>query len=240
MASRERIENHPGFVLHSYPWRETSLIVEVFTRNHGRLPLVAKGARRAGSAVRGVLMAFQPLDLSWTGKAEVKTLTQASWHGGQALLAGVGLLCGYYLNELLLRLLPRDDAHPGLFDHYADCLCRLASGAAHAPLLREFEYALLHELGYGPTFDHDVESGNPVEADLDYIYQIERGPILASDVSADSLIVPGRALLAMAAGQLGDTETLGHAKILMRRLIHYHLGGKPLESRRILMELLEL
>ncbi|HEX5127502.1 MAG TPA: recombination protein O N-terminal domain-containing protein, partial [Rhodocyclaceae bacterium] len=104
-----RIEHEAGFVLHTYPWRETSLIVEILSRDHGRLPLAAKGARRPGSAMRGVLMAFQPLVVSWVGRGEVKTLTQAHWQGGQTLLGGVGLLCGYYLNELMMRLLPRED-----------------------------------------------------------------------------------------------------------------------------------
>lgn len=240
MSTRQRIDNHPGFLLHAYPWRETSLIVEVFTREFGRLPLVAKGARRPASALRGVLMAFQPLEISWTGRSEIKTLTQANWRGGQPLLSAVALLCGYYLNELLMRMLPREDPHPGLFDHYAQALGRLAAGEPHAPLLRAFELALLRELGYGPTFDSDAETGEPVHEDRDYIYLIERGPIEADGTQGDVPLVPGRVLLAMAVADFSSAETLTHAKGLMRRLIHYHLGGQTLESRRILIELQEL
>lgn len=237
--NRQRVDNHPAFLLHSYPWRETSLIAEVFARDYGRIPLVAKGARRPASPLRGTLMTFQPLDVSWVGKSEVKTLTQAAWHGGQPLLSGGAMLCGYYLNELLLRLVAREDPHPGLFAHYAGTLAQLARGLAHAPLLRSFELSLLRELGYAPMLDRDAETGEPVSAECDYLFVVERGPIRAQGSAADRQSVPGRALLAMAASDFGSAETLAHAKGLMRRLIHYHLGGQALESRRILLELQE-
>ena len=122
MSARQRIDQQPGFVLHSYPYRETSLIVEVFSRDHGRIGLVAKGARRPMSQLRGVLMAFQPLLIDWSGGGEMKTLVRAEWQGGQPLLGGQALLCAYYLNELLMRLLPREDPHPVLFRAYGDAL----------------------------------------------------------------------------------------------------------------------
>lgn len=240
MTTRQRIDNQTGFLLHSYPWRETSLIVDVFSREHGRVPMAAKGARRPASALRGVLMAFQPLDVSWSGKGEIKTLTQASWQGGQPLLGGVGLLCGYYLNELLLRLLPREDPHPALFDIYAETLARLSVGQAYAPLLRGFELILLREMGYAPSLDIDAESGAAVRAEGEYLVQPERGVLEADGPQGDELLLPGRVLLAMAAGDFSAADTLVHAKGLMRRLIQYHLGGQALESRRILMELQEL
>lgn len=240
MSSRARVDNETAFLLHSYPWRETSLIVEMFSRAHGRVPMVAKGARRTGSALRGVLMAFQPLELTWSGKGEVKTLHSASWQGGQALLGGIGLLCGYYLNELLLRLLPREDAHPVLFERYAETLARLAAGQAHEPLLRCFELDLLREIGYGPSLDCDAESGAALQADVNYLYLPERGALELGAELGEVPGIPGRVLLAMAAGDFSATETLAHAKGLMRRLIQYHLGGQALESRRILMELQEL
>ncbi len=240
MSSRARIDNEDGFLLHSYPWRETSLIVEIFSRDFGRVPMVAKGARRQGSVLRGALMAFQPLELTWSGKAEVKNLHNAAWQGGQPLLVGVGLLCGYYLNELLLRLLPREDAHPVLFDAYAATLARLAAGLPHEPLLRAFELDLLRELGYAPTLTHDADTGELIQTGADYLFVPERGLIELSGRDndfPDPAALPGRALLAMAAGDFSSAETLSHAKGLMRRLIHYHLGGQALESRRILMEL---
>ena len=126
MQHRHKVDGQPAFVLHSYPFRETSLIVEVFSRDYGRVALLARGARRARSVLRGVLMAFQPLELSWAGKGEVQTLMKAEWQGGQPLLTGKALFCGYYLNELLVNLLPREDAHPRLFSFYAEILRRFS------------------------------------------------------------------------------------------------------------------
>ncbi|MDB5799819.1 MAG: repair protein RecO [Rhodocyclales bacterium] len=244
MNTRQRFDDQPGFVLHTYPWRETSLIVETFTRDHGRLPLMAKGARRPGSAVRGVLMAFQPLAVSWSGKSELKTLTGAYWQGGQALLGGIGLLCGYYLNELLLRLLPREDAHPILFDRYAQTIRALAEGRQTAPLLRSFELALLQELGYGLTLDVVAGSGEIVQEGGNYYFIVERGVLEADGEMGDSATpgsaLTGRALLAMAHDDFSDADTLAQAKGLMRRLLQHYLGGQQLESRRILIELQEL
>ena len=134
-----RIAEQPSFVLHSYPYRETSLILDVFSRDHGRVALVAKGAKRPHSALRGVLQTFQPLGLSWTGKGEVRTLTQAEWVGGMLPLAGDALLCGFYVNELLVKFCAREDAHPALFNHYVLTLSRLAHGepaVAGAALVR--------------------------------------------------------------------------------------------------------
>src|SRR5512135_3655302 len=131
-ASKQRIQDELAFVLHSYPFRETSLLLEIFSRNHGRLALVARGARRPRSALRGLLMNFQPLRLSWFGKGEVRTLHGAEWQGGQPQLQGAALLCGFYLNELLLNLLARDDPHEGLFDYYQLALHRLAHESDHA------------------------------------------------------------------------------------------------------------
>ena len=148
MSERHRVDRAAAFVLHAYPYSETSLLVEAFTRPHGRLPLLAKGARRPGSSLRSVLVAFQPLTASWSGRGEVRTLVRSEWQGGQPLLRGEALLCGFYLNELLLRLLPREDPHEVLFDHYAAALNRLATEQEQAPILRGFERRLLQELGY--------------------------------------------------------------------------------------------
>lgn len=237
MSARARVDHETAYLLHSLPWRETSLIVEMFSREHGRVPMVAKGARRPGSVLRGVLMAFQPLELTWSGRGEVKNLHHAEWQGGQPLLGGIGLLCGYYLNELLLRLLPREDAHPALFDVYAQTLARLAAGQAHEALLRNFELELLREIGYAPSLDVDVEHGEPVQATGAYLFLSERGPVEAGAELGELAAIPGRVLLAMAAGDFSAAETLAYAKGLMRRLIQHHLGGQVLESRRILIEL---
>ncbi len=235
----KRVEQEPAFLLHAHPWRETSLVLDIFSRSHGRLPLVAKGARRPLSQLRGVLMSFQPLLASWSGRGEVRTLTGAEWAGGQALLTGAAMMCGYYANELITRLLPRDDAHPALFDAYAALLQALAAQAPQDLCLRRFELALLRELGYAPTFDHD-EDGRPLQPTAHYLFIIERGPVLADAAHGDMSSLSGRVLLDLAVGDLSNPDTLFQAKSLMRRLIAHLLGNQPLESRRIFMELQEL
>ncbi len=238
MSARQRIDQQPGFVLHSYPYRETSLIVEVFSRDHGRLGLVAKGARRPMSQLRGVLMAFQPLLIDWSGGGEMKTLVRAEWQGGQPLLGGQALLCAYYLNELLMRLLPREDPHPTLYRAYGDALRALAAGEGQEVILRRFELALLQELGYGLQLDADAD-GVPVRPEVRYAYIIERGAVPLDEYGIDDAsVVAGRVLLDMARGDFREPETLAGAKALMRRLIQHYLGGQVLQSRRVFTELL--
>jgi DNA repair protein RecO (recombination protein O) len=234
-----------AFVLHAYPYRETSLLVEAFARGSGRVSLVARGARRPRSATRGALMAFQPLSLSWYGKGEVKTLSQAEWVGGQALLSGEALLCGFYMNELLVRLLAREDPHEELFDRYRTALKRLAAGDASAPILRAFEKALLGELGYAMTLDRDAGSGRAIDPGALYTYDPERGPVEANggngmEMRGSDLRLSGGTLLALARDDFSDPQTLAEAKALMRLLIGYRLDFQPLNSRRIFRELLEL
>ncbi|MCK9389404.1 MAG: DNA repair protein RecO [Sulfuritalea sp.] len=235
----KRVDGQSAYVLHLHPYSETSLVVDVFTRDHGRVPLLARGARRPRSAMRGMLMSFQPLELGWFGGGEVKTLAKAEWLGGMPLLGGRCLLLGYYLNELLLKMLPREDAHGALFDAYAAALQALAGGGADAPELRRFEKTLLKELGYGLTLDVDMETGLPVMAEGEYSYLIERGPV--KRVGADgTAIMLGKTLLDMAADDYSDPRTRVESKQLMRQLIAHHMGGKPLQSRRVFMELQEL
>ncbi|MFH1869102.1 MAG: DNA repair protein RecO [Pseudomonadota bacterium] len=251
----KRVDGQAAYVLHQHPYSETSLVVDVFTRDHGRVPLLARGARRPRSAMRGMLMSFQPLELGWFGGGEVKTLARAEWLGGMPLLGGRCLLLGYYLNELLLKMLPREDAHAALFDAYAAALYALAAGGADAPELRRFEQTLLKELGYGLTLDVDVDSGLPVVAEQEYAFLIERGPV--ARVGAGAPCVPGtplcgqatagemarlrgKTLLDMAADDYADPRTRLESRQLMRTLIAHHLGGKPLQSRRVFIELQEL
>ena len=168
--------SEPAFVLHSYPYRETSAIVEALTAACGRVALVARGARRPRSELRGTLQAFQPLTFSWQGGGELKTLLKADWRGGLPRVEGSALLCGFYLNELLLKLLPREDPHPQLYAAYEGTLSRLAGGAEQAPLLRGFELTLLAELGYALPLTHEVESGRPIDPAGRYYYAFDRGP----------------------------------------------------------------
>lgn len=240
MSGRQRIDGESGYVLHGYPFKETSLIVEVMSRDFGRVALIARGARRPRSVLRGVLIAFQPLELCWFGQSELRTLAKAEWQGGQPLLRGHGLLCGYYLNELLLKLLPRDDPHPALFESYRDALVALSVGEPQQPVLRRFEKALLRELGYGLTLDKSAESGEPIDPARRYIYIIERGAVPAEGAGSDGVAVSGNALLAMAADDWTAAETLVQGKSLMRRLIQHYLGGQALQSRRVFIDLQEL
>jgi DNA repair protein RecO (recombination protein O) len=248
---RQRIEQHPAWVLHTYPWRETSLIVEMLARDHGRVALVAKGARRPHSQLRGVLMAFQPLLLDWSGGGEVKTLVRAEWQGGQPLLTGRALLCGYYLNELLVRLTAREDPHPRLFAAYAEAVSALGRGEPESPILRRFELALLQDLGYEAGLAHEGDSGEPVRAEARYLYRVEGGPVRLDTVDqagvaieaaalGEQPLLSGQTLLDMAADDFSRAETLTQSKQLLRMLINHTLGGQPLQSRRVLKELQEL
>lgn len=241
MASpRQRVDQQPGFVLHTHPYRETSLIVEVLSRDHGRVGLLAKGARRPHSALRGVLMAFQPLLLDWSGSGELKTLVRAEWQGGQPLLTGRALLYGYYLNELLVKLLAREDPHPTLFEIYGQTLRSLTGSGATEDLLRRFELQLLRELGYGLDLAVEADTGVPVRAEGRYIYVIDQGVVGAPAGVEGGLVIEGRTLLELSSGGFTAPETQLQAKLLLRRLINHYLGGQTLQSRRVFMELQEL
>ncbi|HET7833986.1 MAG TPA: DNA repair protein RecO [Gallionella sp.] len=240
---RTRLQDEPGFVLHSYPFRETSLLLDVFSRHHGRLAVVARGARRPHSALRGVLMNFQPLLLSWFGKGEVRTLHGAEWQGGQPYLQGQALMCGFYLNELLLNLLARDDPHEQLFDYYRATLLRLAHETEHASALRGFEKRMLQELGYALVLEREADSGKAVHADAGYRYVVERGVLPDTGDEGDArngFPVLGKTLLDMAADDYTDPVTAQQSKQLMRVLLNHHLGGKQLHTRELIKELQKL
>ncbi len=236
-GARQRVEGQPAFVLHAHPYRETSLLVDVFSREWGRVPLVARGARRVRSALRGVLLAFQPLELGWFGAGEVRTLTTAEWAGGQPLLQGEALLCGYYLNELLIRLVPRDDSHPGLFDVYRATLGALAKGDPPEPWLRRFEVVLLQQLGYGASLEHDAATGEALTPDALYRYEADQGLVAVEAPRSGCQTYAGRTLLAIARGDYSEPETLLQCKLLMRAIIGHYLGDVPLQSRRVFRDL---
>lgn len=244
-----------AYVLHTFAFRETSLIVEMFTRSHGRMGLVAKGARRPRSAMRGQLMAFQPLRTTWSGKSELKVLHGVEWEAGHRQLQGVQLMCGFYLNELLLKLLQREDAHEGLYHAYEQALTTLRSGVKPAKALRRFERELLRELGYALMLEHDVE-GVPIDPQAGYDFQIERGPVMLSGGGVPAgLAVRGSTLLKLARsdGELRDIEQERapegapekdeleqEGRALMRHVIAHYLNGQELSTRQLLRELQEL
>lgn len=234
-----RVANQPAFVLHSYPYKETSLIVEVFSRDYGRVALIAKGAKRPHSKLRGVLQTFQPLSVGWSGKAEVRTLTSAEWIGGLLPVEKSALLCGFYLNELLVKLLARDDPHPALFDHYVATLNQLAHDEPAPIVLRKFERALLKETGVGGNFTLCATTRLPIEAEQIYVVDPERGPRPAHPAD-NSPRVSGKTLLDMEREDYSDNTTQLQSKFLMRFLLSHHLGGVPLNTRQILIDLMQL
>jgi len=234
-----KVAGQPGFVLHSYPYKETSLIVDLFTRDHGRVALVAKGAKRPHSQLRGVLQTFQPLSTGWSGKSELRTLTGAEWVGGMLPLERAALLCGFYLNELLVKLLARDDPHPALFDHYVATLNQLAHDEPAPIVLRKFERALLKETGVAADLGRCTVTRAAVDPQRQYVVDPERGP--RPERAGDQWPgVSGKTLLDMEREDYADAVTQSQSKQLMRFLLAHHLGGAPLNTRQILIDLLQL
>jgi DNA repair protein RecO (recombination protein O) len=233
-------EAEPGYVLHSYSFKETSLVVEVFTRDCGRLGLVAKGARRPRSALRGTLMAFQPLLLSWSGRSELRVLRSAEWAGGQPQLAGLALICGFYLNELVLKLTQRDDPHAGTYAGYEDALAGLRAANSPAAVLRRFERRMLADLGYGLTLTQDAD-GADIDAAATYAYVPERGAVAYGRAAAQGqesdLRIAGKTLLDMARDDYTDPATAQQSRALMRRVINHHLAGQALHTRQLLRDM---
>lgn len=241
MAERARRDGQLAYLLHTYPYRETSLVAEIYTRDTGRVALIARGARRPRSVLRGVLMAFQPLLLAWSGKSELKMLHKAEWQGGYVPLRGLSLICGFYLNELLLKLLPREDAHEQLFEAYAAALAQLPNARDHAAVLRRFERVLLRELGYGLVLDREVAGGNPIEPAARYRYVPERGPLPAREGGEQSGVeLTGQTLIDMAVDHYADPRTVQQSKALMRALINHCLGRQTLHTRQLLRDLQQL
>jgi DNA repair protein RecO (recombination protein O) len=194
--------------------------------------------------VRGLLQAFQPLALSWSGGGELKTLIKAEWRGGLPLPGGGALLCGFYLNELLLKLLPREDAHPALYRDYVSALRALtadATPAAQAATLRHFELRLLAELGYALTLTHDVATGTPIEAGERYHYAFDRGPQrMTAEPRAAWPVVRGATLIALASERYPDSEVAAEARRLMRGVLDHYLDERRIFSRRVVEDLAAL
>ena len=237
VSNINRQNDQPVYVLHTYPFKETSLVVELLTRDFGRVAAVAKGARRPRSAMRGMLQSFQPLRATWSGKAELKNLHSLEWDEGLLLLQGEALICGFYLNELLLRLLPREDAHEALFDYYKHTLRVLAADRNLPASLRRFELKMLQEMGYAVPLEHD-EHGAAIEPERVYHYVAERGAATAQQTPREiGVKLAGKSLLDMARDDYADAQTQQQSKLLMRMLLAHYLGDKPLHTRQLLIDL---
>ena len=235
LAGNLRQDDQSVYVLHSYPFKETSLVVELFSQQFGRVAAVAKGARRPRSAMRGMLQSFQFLTGTWSGKNELKTLHSLDWAHGLVNLQGEALMCGFYMNELLLRLLPREDAHEALFEYYQTTLNTLSKSNDLATHLRRFELKLLQELGYAVPLIAD-EHGEVISANKQYRYEAEFGA-RALHVTQNGVQVSGSTLLDMANDHYENSFTQSQSKQLMRYLLAHYLGDKPLHTRQLLLDL---
>jgi len=237
-------------VLHRYDWSESSLILDVFTRNHGRVALVAKGVKRPSSSFRPILLPLQPLHVAFGGDAEIRTLKGAEWMGGHVMPTGDALMSGYYLNELLLHLLARDDPHPRLFDIYTHVVQVVASehGEVLQAALRTFELLLLREIGLLPLLDAQTLTLAQLDADTHYSLVPEGG--LRQTSAGDRASLSGRQWAELQQS-LGDdapfTATLracaavmAELKPQLRTLLNYHCGVGTLRTRQMMIDLQSL
>jgi len=254
-VATHRVSHEPAYVLHRYDWSESSLILEVFTRHHGRIALVAKGAKRPSSNFRPVLLPMQPLQLSYGGDAEIRTLKGAEWVGGHVMPTGEALLSGYYINELLLRLLARDDAHTPLFDIYANVVLVLASNhgdaqsATQAAALRAFELLLLKEAGLLPALDLQTLTLEPLTPEVRYKLVPEAGlreatpdeaaALHGADWQALNTVLDGRTPFAATLREIATLNTgVGAAlRTQLRVLLNYHCGVTTLRTRQLMRDL---
>ena len=245
-----RISDEPAYVLHRYDWSESSLILEVFTRNHGRIALVAKGAKKPSSNFRPILLPLQPLHLAYGGDTEIRTLKGAEWMGGHVMPTGDALMSGYYLNELLLNLLARDDPHPRLFDLYANVVQVIASGHGEAlqAALRTFELLLLRDIGLLPLLDAQTMTFGALDAVARYSLVPEGGLRQTND--SDRASLSGAQWLDLQAS-LADTApftttlracaaVMSELKPQLRNLLNYHCGVKTLRTRQVMIDLQNL
>ena len=227
-----RVELNPCYILHNRSYRETSLILDVFSRRHGRIGLVAKGARKQKNDKRALLQPGRKISMAWTMRRELGTMTQAEpCQGNQAHGTG-GLLTVFYINELLVKLLHRHEPHPELFDAYDEAIGRLIDTSTEQTTLRVFEKRLLEALGYGLVLCSDIE-GNAIKAEHKYNYLLEQGPVLHDSPDGSGMRISGRTLTALAEEKLDDDHVLAEAKQLMRMALGNLLGNKPLLSREL-------
>ncbi len=234
MTAVERVSLEPAFVLHARAYRETSEILDLLTRNHGRISLVARGMRRPRAGLRAILQPFQPVTVSWSGRgSSLMTLQGAESGGPGASLQGTALMSAFYANELLLRFLHKGDPHPPVFTVYAAAVRRLGAGEAPESVLRGFEMALLAETGYGLTLDHDAVGGAPLDPDRRYQYVVERGPVPAGESIEPESAYTGAELLAIGRAEFADGACLASARRLLRAVLDHHLGGRPLRTRQV-------
>ncbi len=227
-----RILLEPAWVLHARPWRDTSLLVELFTREHGRVAGIARGARSRRGGM--VLVPFAPLLVSRSVRGQPGLITAVEALPGAVPLAGTALSCGFYLNELVYRMLAREDPHPGLFDTYGHTLDILRERGPDECALRLFEKRLLAEIGFALVLDREAERAYPIDPEHLYRYDCLEGPRRAGGGVSRPGLVHGATLIALDRGELADARSRRESKHLMREVIDHHLGGRALMSREML------
>lgn len=226
---RTRVHLHPAFVLHSRPYRNTSLLLDVLTEEHGRISLIAKGAKQAKSKFRGILQPFQRLSLSWVKKTQLGTLTDAELCEKPNVLTGEAMYAGLYLNEILTRVLENDDPVTEIFQAYAHGLSQL-NNIDIAPALRAFEYNLLQSLGFEIQLEYDVDQ-DLISPNLNYKFIPEHGFIVSNEKNV--YLFKGQLIINFRDGNFENTDTLKVAQLLMRSGLHKLIGDKPLKSREL-------
>ncbi|HZX23769.1 MAG TPA: DNA repair protein RecO [Woeseiaceae bacterium] len=234
MSQRSRIASQPGFLLHSRPFRDSSQLIEIFSRDHGRIGLVARGVRSARSRYRGVLRPFAPLELSWTIAGDLGTLTGVEAAGRLPDLSGDALMAGFYVNELVLKLTHRHDAQPDVYAAYEAAVTGLAGRPDVEFTLRCFELRLLRAIGYGLDLEHDMVTGLPVEEDAWYRVKATEGVARATADGPDASLYSGAELRDIAAERLQDPALLKRARRILQSALEHCLEGRELNSRRVM------
>ena len=236
MSEREEVLLESGYVLHQRQYRNTSLILDCLTENHGRIGLVAQGARRPGGGLTAVLQPFRRVRLSWVRRGELGRLTGAESESDAHEIRGDALLAGFYLNELLLRLVPSGDQNESILSCYSSCLGRLAENQNVARALRLFELDLLDELGYRVDLEQDFRTGEPIKPDCEYIFEHEGGMTVSTENLAMDTFSGGD-LISLREHRLDDSKSLTSARRLLGRILDYHLGSRPLRTRQVMREI---
>lgn len=238
MSDARRIQLQPAYVLHHRPYRDTSKIIELFTRDHGRVSVFARGARGNGSSsLISVLQPFNRLLVSWSGRGEAGQLTGAEFDGAMLPLPPDRLVHGFYLNELLLKLFARHDSHPDVFALYSQTLDQLKREDAVRPL-RLFEKRLLEAIGYGLALERDAHDDLPIQPDAAYHYRLEQGPVRVHAVMENNTVVySGSSLLSLAREELSDAAVCADARRLLRAALDRCLDGRELRTRQVMLAL---
>jgi DNA repair protein RecO (recombination protein O) len=235
-----RVHLQPAFVLHHRPYRDTSRILELFTRDHGRVSVFARGTRGSrgkSASLMSVLQPFNRVLVSWSGKGEAGQLTAAEFDGGFQPMPPAQLVNGYYLNELLLKLFARQDSHPEVFELYAATVDALKATDEPLRALRLFEKRLLESLGYGLSLHHEALTGEPLEADRLYHYRLEQGAVRALDVAEGSMVFRGSSLISLGREELRSAQALSDARRLLSAAIERCLDGRELRTREVMLAL---